>query len=258
MRGESQKAGVVDRLVAVVASHYHFHVVVKTSRRQTFKVFEGANVFAEGGREILRLYEAQILTARVTQHVTERMHPPPPFVRERDVVRRIIHLSLNPRAGFKALHRSFRRVGANDAQVFFHDAVAALKAQPPQFFMQADGGQIRIAFQQLDDLVHIRVQQARPARAVAFRFSSSGSLVLLQHVAHAFAVDSQLQRDGSLRSTGIVQADNLVAQRFPHAAVFISPTRSELNDATDAASRDSFSKRDVKIARSSGVSPARP
>src|SRR5947208_1404009 len=124
--------------------------------------------------------------------------------------------------------------------------------------MQADRSQIRVAFQKLRGLIRIRVQQSRPARAFAFRLASPLALVLLQHPVHAFAVDSQLARDQSVRSAGIVQTDDLVACGLVHAAVFISLTRSRLNAATEAASRDSFSKRGARIARSSAVSPARP
>ena len=124
--------------------------------------------------------------------------------------------------------------------------------------MQAHRSEVRVTFQKLRDLIRIRVQQTRPARTFAFRFPGPLSLVLLQHAVHAFAVDPQLARDGSLRSARIVQANNLVVGGFPHAAVFISLTRSRLSAATEAASRDSFSKRDARIARSSAVSPARP
>src|SRR5436189_3041970 len=179
MSGESEKAGVIDGLVTVVTGYCHFHVVVETSGRQSLEVFEGADVFADGGRKILRLHKPQILAARVTQHITERMDPPAPFGRERNIIRRIIHLSLHARTGLEPLHRRLRRVRADGAQVFLHDAVAA-------------------------------------------------------------------------------QADNLVARGSLHAAVFISPTRSWLSAATEAASRDSFSKRGARIVRSSGVSPARP
>ena len=65
-------------------------------------------------------------------------------------------------AGLKPPHRSFRGARPHGAQMFLHDAVAALKAQPAQLFMQADGGQIRVAFQPLRDPIRIRVQQARP------------------------------------------------------------------------------------------------
>src|ERR1700688_4672819 len=53
MSGESEKAGVIDGLVAVVTRYYHFHVVVETSRRQSLEVFKSADVFADGGCEIL-------------------------------------------------------------------------------------------------------------------------------------------------------------------------------------------------------------
>ena len=54
MRGEGQKAGVIDGLVAVVTGHYHLHVVVQTGGGQTLKVFEGADMFANGGGKVLR------------------------------------------------------------------------------------------------------------------------------------------------------------------------------------------------------------
>src|ERR1051326_2130212 len=101
-----------------------------------------------------------------------------------------------------------------------------LQAESAKFFMQAAGSQIRVAFQKLRDLIRIRVQQTRPARMFAVGFSSPLAPVLLQYPIHAFAVDSQLTRDRSVRSAGIVQADDLVACGFAHAAVFISLTRS--------------------------------
>jgi hypothetical protein len=53
MGGESKIASVIDRLIAVITGNYHSHVVVETGRRQSLEVFEGADVFADGGREIL-------------------------------------------------------------------------------------------------------------------------------------------------------------------------------------------------------------
>src|SRR5580658_8090840 len=53
MRGESKKASVIDRLVAVITRYHYFHVVGETSRSQSLEVFEGADVFADGGRKIL-------------------------------------------------------------------------------------------------------------------------------------------------------------------------------------------------------------
>ena len=141
--------------------------------------------------------------------------------------------------------------------MFLHDAVAALKPQPAQFFMQSDGGQIRVAFQQLRDVIRVRVQQAWPARALA---SAAPALVAPDSPARGTRSCGRFpdSRDAALRSAAIAQADDLVAGGFLHAAVFISPTRSRLSAATEAASRDSFSKRGARIARSSGVSPARP
>ena len=75
------------------------------------------------------------------------MHPPPAFRRKRDIVRRIIHLSLHSRSRLEPLHRRFRSVRPYRAQMLFHDAVAALETQSAKLFMQTDSGEIRVAFQ---------------------------------------------------------------------------------------------------------------
>jgi hypothetical protein len=54
--------------------------------------------------------------------------------------------------------------------MFFHDAVATRKSPPVQFFVQADRGQVRIAFQKLCDAILVRLQQSGPARTLTFRF----------------------------------------------------------------------------------------
>ena len=50
-------------LTAVVPGDDDLRVVVETGGCQPLKVFEGANVFADGGGEILRIHKAQILAA---------------------------------------------------------------------------------------------------------------------------------------------------------------------------------------------------
>jgi hypothetical protein len=203
MRRECQEAGVIDGLIAVVTGYHHFHVVVQTGGGQSLKVFESADMFPDRGRKILRLHKAQILATRITQHIAEGIHSPAAFGRKRDIVRRIVHLGLNPWTCLEPLYRRLGGVRPHGAQMFFHDAVAALEAQSAEFFMQADGGQIRVTFQELSNLIHVRVQQTRTARLYAFCFPGPMALVLLQHPIHALAVDSQLARDGSLRSAGV-------------------------------------------------------
>src|ERR1041385_4745178 len=127
MGRECQKAGVINGLVAVVTGDHNFHVVVQTGGGQSLEVGESADVFADRGGEILRLHKAQILAARITQDVTECIHPPPPFCRKWDVVWRIIHLRLYSRSRLEALHRRLRCVWPHRAQMFLHDAVAALE-----------------------------------------------------------------------------------------------------------------------------------
>src|SRR6516165_7147977 len=224
--GEGQEAGVVNGLIAVITGDHHFHVVVETGGCCSLKVLESAHVFTYGDGEILRFDKAQVLAARVTQDITEGMHPPPPFGGENDLVSRKIHLRLCSRTGFEPLHRRLRRAGANGAQVFFHDAVTAFEPQPLKLLMQADCSQVWVTVEQLRDAVGIWVQYAGAARTRFFSVPIPELLLLLQHAVDAFAVDSQLTRDGSLRCAGVAQTNYLIAGRFIHAAVFISPTRS--------------------------------
>ena len=66
---------------------------------------EGADVLAQGGLEVLGLDEAQVLPARVAQHVAEGVDPAAAFLGEVDVVGGVIHLGLDARCGLEAHHR---------------------------------------------------------------------------------------------------------------------------------------------------------
>ena len=257
MGGEGQKVRVVDGLIPVITGHHDLHVVVQTGGGGTLQVAEGADVFADGSGEVLRFHEAHILATRVTQYVTERMHAAPAFGGERNVIGRIIHLRLQTWRRLEAPHRRFRRVRPQCTQPFPHDGVATCKTQLAQFFVQTHRRQIRVTFQQLRDLIGVRVEQTRPARRFLFGGAGAAFLVLAEDAEHALAMDAQQARDGALRSAGVMQPHNLVAGGFFHA-VFSSFTRSLLSAATDPASRASFSKRGVSSRRSSAVRPLRP
>jgi hypothetical protein len=47
MRSEGEEAGVVDRLLAVIASHHDIHVVVETSGAQAAEILESTHVFPD-------------------------------------------------------------------------------------------------------------------------------------------------------------------------------------------------------------------
>jgi hypothetical protein len=106
--------------------------------------------------------------------------------------------------------------------MLLHDAVAARESQTAQFFMEADCGQVRVALQKLHDPIRVRVQQAGPGRALVFGLLSPLALVLFQDTVHALAIDIEQACDRSLRGTGIVPPDDLVARGFVHAAGLIS------------------------------------
>jgi hypothetical protein len=109
VRGEGEELGVVQRPLVAVPQHHHLHVVVQTGGSDAPQVLKGANVFAQGGRQILRRDETQVLPTRVTQHVAEQVNAPPALVGEIDVVAAVIHLSLRPTGSLEALHRLAER-----------------------------------------------------------------------------------------------------------------------------------------------------
>ena len=148
-------------------------------------------MFSDRGGKVLRLHKPHVLAAGVGQNVTEGMHPSTTFGGERDVVWRIIHLALHSWTRLESLYRQFRPVWPKNAQSGAHDGVAAFETQPAQFLMQANRRQIRVALQQLCDVIGVRVQHARPARALYFDHASPAMFVIHQHARHALTGDSQ-------------------------------------------------------------------
>src|SRR5215471_14873741 len=61
--GESQKAGVVNRLLTVMATDHDFHVVVETIGGDAFEIREGLNMLANRGDEVLTFNKMYILAA---------------------------------------------------------------------------------------------------------------------------------------------------------------------------------------------------
>ena len=96
MCGEGQELRVVQRPLVAVPQHHDLHVVVQAGPGRAAEMLEGPDVFAQGGRQILGLDEAQVLPPRVTQHVAEEVDAATPFAREVDVVGAVIHLGLRP------------------------------------------------------------------------------------------------------------------------------------------------------------------
>src|SRR5258708_30705916 len=78
--------------------------------------------------------------------------------------------------------------------------------------MQADRRDVRIALQQLGDVIGEWVQHAGPSRALHFHRFCSLLFVTRQHAGHTFAGDSQQFGDAPLRSTSVAQSDDLVCR----------------------------------------------
>src|SRR6516165_9996454 len=103
--GESQKAGVVNRLHTVMGTDHDLEVVVETIGGDAFQIREGLNMLANRGGEVLTFDKIHILPAAVSQNVAEGMDTTFAFRREIDIVGRIIHLCLDTGTGFKAANQ---------------------------------------------------------------------------------------------------------------------------------------------------------
>src|SRR5207247_1342830 len=115
-------------------------------------------MLADGGGKVLCLHKPYILAARVSQDVAEGMHAAPAFGGEGDLVRRIIHLSLQPLSRFKPLDGWFRQMRPECAQPLAHNRVAALEAQAAQLLMQPHRSEMGVTFHQLRDLIRKRLR----------------------------------------------------------------------------------------------------
>src|SRR6266480_2484390 len=257
VRGERQEMRVVNRLFPVVARYHHLHVVVQAGSCQAREMFEGPDVFPDGGGKVLCLDEAHILASGIGQDVAEGMHAASSLGGEGDVVRGIIHLRLHSGSGFESLHRRLVRSRPERPQAVAHDGVAAGKSLIAQLLMEPHGGQVGVAFEQLCHGLLERIQQAGPPRWLRLRHTRSVIFMICQYLSDRLSVDTQHPGDAATGSAPIEQPDDLVA-RFLGRGLSNSLIRSRLRAATDPASCASFRKRGDKIMRSPGVSPVRP
>jgi len=130
MRGEPQKPRVVNRLAIIVAGDHDLHVVVEAGGGHAAEMLERANVFADGGLEVLRGNEPQILAAGIAQNVAKQVHLPAAFLGELDGVDGVVHLGLHAGRRFESLDPRSPRPGAEFAEAFPQNRVAAGVALP--------------------------------------------------------------------------------------------------------------------------------
>src|SRR5438034_10732136 len=101
---EGQEASVVNRLLAIPGLHHDLHVVIETRGGGAPEVCKGADMLANGRREVLLFHEAHELTSRIPEDITESVDPAAPFGGEVDIVGGIVHLCLDARARFETLY----------------------------------------------------------------------------------------------------------------------------------------------------------
>ena len=89
------------------------------------------------------------------------MHAPLTLRGEIDVIAGIVHLRLKPGSRFEAANQG-ARAAAQLAQAVADNRVGAGESEPAQFFQHPDGGDLRIAFEKLNNLVLERIQETLP------------------------------------------------------------------------------------------------
>ena len=221
MRGEGQEFGIVERPFVAMPQDHDLQVVVQAGAGHAAQVRKGADVFAEGGRQVLRLDEAQVLPARVTQHVAEEVDAAAAFVGEVDVVGAVIHLGLLPRQRLEADHRFAERCRPQFQDPLPNDGAAAAKTLGPQLLEDARDRDVGIALEQLLDRVVEGIDLARPPLRYGqssgrFRTGTLG-FPASDDALHRLACHPQVPSDASQRGSALPPPDDLVAQFFVHA-----------------------------------------
>src|SRR3989442_12714957 len=85
------------------------------------------------------------------------------------LIRRLMEsFPLSAGSGFKTANQ-FPRVAAQLAQMIADNGVGAFKSKPAQFFSHPNGGELGIAFQQLNAIVPERIQETLPSLGLAGR-----------------------------------------------------------------------------------------
>ncbi len=164
---EGEEPRVIDRLLAVPLLDDDFHIVVEARGGGAAQMVKGPHVLAERRGEILRLDEPEVPSSRVAEDVTERVHAPAPFLRERDLKGRIIHLRLHPRSGLEAHDRLARGLWSHGAQAILHDRVPAGETLGPQLLIEPYGGDVGIPLEQGGDVIGIGVDGTAGAPSAA-------------------------------------------------------------------------------------------
>ncbi len=128
MGGEGEEPRVIQHPVGVVPHDHGLEVVVQANTGRPAEMVEGAHVLAQGRRQVHRLDKAQVLPARIAQHVAEQVNPTPAFTQEVQVVDAKIHLRLLARPRLETRHRRLGGTRPQMPDAFAHDGVVARKA----------------------------------------------------------------------------------------------------------------------------------
>ena len=205
MRGEGQKAWIVQRLAVLPAQHHHLLIVVQTGRGHASQVGESADVFAHRRLEVHAFHPAQIGSPREAQDVAEQVHAPPAFLREVQIVDAVIGLGLGRWTGLEAYHRSLGRPRPQGTHSAPDLLVAAAKALGTQLLPAASRRELRMTLQQLAQRRFIGVDGALTRRR-RLQFTRHVSLSTLlahrrQHPSHRAPRHAQLAGNMPLRLT---------------------------------------------------------
>ena len=163
VRGERQKACVVNRLIVFPTRDDHFHVVVQACRGDALEMIERPDVLADRRVEVLSLRKADILSPGITQQITEQIDFSATFLREVDLIGGPVHLGLNARTGLEANREWLGRLPAKFADAIANERVLAWIALLFQLFEQPRGGNAWISAGTVCEVVKFVSAEASPS-----------------------------------------------------------------------------------------------
>src|SRR5439155_18823986 len=108
------------------------------------------------------------------------------------------------------------RAAAQLAQAIADNRIGAGESEPAQFFQQADGGDIGIALQKLNDVVVERIQETLRWLSLFGGRPAASLFMLGDDLGDGLTVHRECLRNASMRGSAVEHPDDVVASRFVH------------------------------------------
>src|SRR3972149_3181157 len=199
-------------------------------------------MLAQRGLEVLGLREMQVLPPGVPENITEQVAPPPALFREVDLVDRVVHLGLNPRAGLETQHGLATRLRPEPMHQVLDDCVPTHESPSTQLLVDAHGGDRRPAGEEFLNEGHVLVEDAAPwfrrRRQVGMDAPLAPSVLMVWEASpHPVSGNPQLLRYPPHGRPLLPTPDDFLLKGSVIHGRSISGNRSCVGSATTCASR---------------------